>query len=96
MDPEPATDTPSLWTRRHIGGNLESGLEVPGAHVVNSEDGEVFGLHIVNVGLVGNADSTARNILLVVCMDGSGGLTRAGEVGVEIAVVSSVLMLQLF
>ena len=52
MNPEPSTDTASFRTRRHPRGDLEIGLLVPNAGVVDAEDGEVFRLDFGDVGFV--------------------------------------------
>ena len=52
MNPEPSADTASFRTRRHSRGDLEIGLLVPNAGVVDAEDGEVFRLDFGDIGFV--------------------------------------------
>ncbi len=80
MNPVPRTDAAPFRAGRHIGGNLERGLEEPRAHVVYGENCEILRLNIVDIRLVSDSNGTTCNIRLVVCVDRSSGLSWTGEV----------------
>jgi hypothetical protein len=54
MNPEPSTDTAFLRACWHGGRDLEGGVDVPNALVVDTEDGKVLGLHRIYIGFVGD------------------------------------------
>lgn len=91
MNPEPSTDAATLRTGRHVSGDIEVGVQEPGACGVSGEDSEILGLDIVNIRLVRNSDGTAGNILDVVGVDSGSGLTGAGKVRAEVSVVATIL-----
>ena len=91
VNPEERADTATFRAGRHVGRNFEDSLKVPRASVVDTEDGEILGFHIVDIGLVDNSQGTTTNIIDVVRMDSSRGLTRAGEVRVMVTNIATVI-----
>ena len=89
MDPEERADALAVRAGRHSLGDLEVVLEVPRAGVDDTEDDKVLRLDVVDVGLVGDADTAAGSVVDVVGVDSSGGLARAREVGVRVLDVAT-------
>ena len=89
MDPEEAADALVVRARGHVRGDLEAVVQVPRAGVHDAEDDKVLGLHVVEVGLVRDAERTAGRVVDVVGVDRRRGLARAGQVGVEVPDVAA-------
>ena len=62
MDPEPGAVASALGARGQI-GDLELGVEIPDASLVDGEDSEVVGLQGVHVGLVSDSQRTALHVV---------------------------------
>ena len=62
MDPEPSAVASALGARGQI-GDLELGVEIPDAGLVDGEDSEVVGLQGVHVGLVSDGQRTALHVV---------------------------------
>jgi hypothetical protein len=80
--PEESTDAALRRTGWHPAGNVEVGETGPYAGLVDAEDGEVFGLNIVNITLVRDSQTTACCVFLVFRMELDGRRARAGVVSV--------------
>jgi hypothetical protein len=80
VDPEPRADTTFGWAGRHGSGDLEVGKPGPDAVAVSAEDGEIFGLDVELVGLVGNGQGTTGDVALRVRMEGCRIRVGAGPV----------------
>ena len=89
MNPEEATDTPAVRTRRHVLGDLEGVVEEPRAGVDDTEDHKVLWLDVVEVRLVRNAKSTPSRVADVVGMDDCCRLPRAGQVSAGVTDVTT-------
>ena len=81
MNPEEGADASAVGAGGHGGGDVEVGVEVEGASGVGGEDGEIFGLDLVHVGLVDDTETAATEIVNTVSVVGRHGLADADIVG---------------
>ena len=79
MDPEPGAVASALGARGQI-GDLELGVEIPDAGLVDGEDSEVVGLQGVHVGLVSDGQRTALHVVFASGMESRGLSPWAGPV----------------
>ena len=66
MNPKECTDAPALWTRRHLGGDLELRETRPYTGLIDTEDSKVLWLDISGVIFVGDGHSTASQVVKAV------------------------------
>jgi hypothetical protein len=80
MNPEPCAVAPAFGARGHISRDVKCSEPIPNTVLVDAEDYEIFGLHVVNVRNGGNSECAAFGIGFIDRVELSGGLVRAGPV----------------
>jgi hypothetical protein len=63
MDPMPSTDTTAIWAGRHVLGDLEDGIDVPDALMVDAEDDQILGLDAVHVRSVRDGKGATLHVI---------------------------------
>lgn len=82
MDPIEGADAAFIGACGEVCGDGEVSEAVPDAGMVGAEDHEVFGVDGGDVGVVGDAEGAAADVLEVVGVEGGGGGAGAGVVAV--------------
>ena len=73
----PSADTSTIRASRHVRGNLEPGVKVPNASLVDAEDDEVFGGDRADVRFVGNGECATTKVVDAVGVELGKRLARA-------------------
>ena len=73
----PSADTSTIRASRHVRGNLEPGVKVPNASLVDAKDNEVFGGDRADVGFVGNGECATTKVVDAVGVELRKRLARA-------------------
>ena len=77
----PSADASTIRASRHARGNLEPGVKVPNASLVDAEDDEVFGGDRADVGFVDNGECATTEVVDAVGVELGKRLARAWVVG---------------
>ena len=88
MDPEPGTVASALGAGGQL-GDRKFRVEIPDTGLVDGEDGEVFGLKSIHVGLVRDSERAALHIRLASRVEGREGGTGAGGVAAVTDITAS-------
>lgn len=89
VNPEESAGALAVRASRHVLRDVESVVQVPRAPVDDTENNEIFGLDIPEVGLVSDTERTAGRVVEVVCVDDGRGLTRARQVRAEVTDITT-------